>query len=120
MSVALHVTTIIFAIVVFAVVFEMTRRRSLEERYAILWLGTAVALLVLAAWPQLLSHICKLTGISTPSNGLFAITLAFLLLLLIHVSAVASRLSDETRRLAQRLALMEQELRRQDARDIER
>jgi hypothetical protein len=94
---------------VFAIVFEMVRRRYLRERYAILWLGAALVLLVLAAWRHLLTSISHAVGIATPSNAFFVIAFAFLLLLLLHFSSVVSRLSDETRTLAQRLALLEQQ-----------
>jgi hypothetical protein len=103
--------SIIFAAVLFALVFEMVRRRRLGERYAILWLASAFVLLVLAVWTRLLASISKAVGISTPSNAFFVIAFTFLLLLLLHFSAVASRLADETRVLAQRVALLEQRLR---------
>jgi hypothetical protein len=99
---------IAFAVIVFLLVFEMVRRRRLHERYAILWLGAALVLLVLAAWTNLLASVARLAGIATPSNAFFVIAFAFLLLLLLHFSAVVSRLADETRVLAQRLALLEQ------------
>lgn len=103
-----QVASIAFAVIVFVLVFEMVRRRYLRERYAILWLGAALALIVLAAWNGLLSTISSAVGIKTPSNTFFVIAFAFLLLLLLHFSAVVSRLADETRVLAQRLALLEQ------------
>jgi hypothetical protein len=103
-----QLASIAFALIVFLLVFEMVRRRYLRERYAILWLGAALALLVLAAWTQLLSAISTAVGISTPSNAFFVIAFAFLLLLLLHFSAVVSRLADESRVLAQRLSLLEQ------------
>jgi hypothetical protein len=106
--------SIVFAALVFLIVFEMVRRRYLRERYAILWLGAALALIVLAAWNQLLSTISTAVGIKTPSNAFFVIAFAFLLLLLLHFSAVVSRLADETRVLAQRLALLEQRNRESD------
>lgn len=111
-----QLASIAFAVVVFLLVFEMVRRRYLRERYAILWLGAALVLIVLAAWTQLLATISKAVGIATPSNAFFVIAFAFLLLLLLHFSAVVSRLSDETRILAQRLALLERE-RAQSAKD---
>ena len=49
-----------------------------------------------------------MVGIKTPSNAFFVIAFAFLLLLVLHFSSVVSRLSDETRVLAQRLALLQQ------------
>lgn len=103
-----QLASILFALAVFALVLEMVRRRYLQESYAILWLGAALALLVLAAWTQLLRAISKAVGISTPSNAFFVIAFAFLLLLVLHFSAVVSRLGAETRVLAQRLALLEQ------------
>ncbi|HEY3726548.1 MAG TPA: DUF2304 domain-containing protein [Solirubrobacteraceae bacterium] len=108
MHLGAQLASIAFAAVVFLVVLEMVRRRYLRERYAILWLGAALVLLVLAAWTQLLSTISSAVGIATPSNAFFVIAFAFLLLLLLHFSAVVSRLADETRVLAQRLALLEE------------
>jgi hypothetical protein len=117
MHVSAQVASIIFALAVLVVVFEMVRRRYLRERYAILWLGAALALLVLAAWRGLLEKISQAVGIATPSNAFFVIAFAFLLLLLLHFSSVVSRLADETRVLAQRLALVEQEQHRERPRE---
>ncbi len=103
-----QLASIAFAVIVFGLVFEMVRRRYLHERYAILWLGAALVLIVLAAWTQLLSSISRAVGIATPSNAFFVIAFAFLLLLVLHFSVVVSRLADETRVLAQRLSLLEQ------------
>jgi hypothetical protein len=108
MHVDAQIASIVFAGLVFGLVFEMVRRRLLHERYAILWLGAALALLVLAIWTGLLRAISDLAGIKTPSNAFFVIAFAFLLLLVLHFSSVVSKLSDQTRVLAQRLALLEQ------------
>jgi hypothetical protein len=115
MSLSAQLVSVLFALIVFLLVFEMVRRRYLRERYAILWLGAALALLVLAAWRQLLETISTAVGIATPSNAFFVIAFAFLLLLLLHFSAVVSRLADETRVLAQRLALLEERHRLADS-----
>jgi hypothetical protein len=117
MSLSAQLVSVLFAAFVFLLVFEMVRRRYLRERYAILWLGAALALLVLAAWRQLLETISTAVGIATPSNAFFVIAFAFLLLLLLHFSAVVSRLADETRVLAQRLALLEERHRPADSGD---
>jgi hypothetical protein len=111
MQVRVQIVSILFAAFVLGVVLELVRRRYLRERYALLWLGAALVLLVLAIWKNLLTHISTAVGIKTPSNAFFVIAFAFLLLLLLHFCAVVSRLSDETRVLAQRLALLEQQQR---------
>ena len=107
-----QIVSILFAAILFFVVFELVRRRYLRERYALVWMGAALVLLLLAAWTGLLARLSRLVGIHTPSNAFFVIAFAFTMLLLLHFSAVVSRLSDQTRLLAQRLAMLEEEQRR--------
>lgn len=95
-------------------VLEMVRRRRLQERYALVWLGSAVVLLGLAAWRGALGEVSNLLGIAYPPNALFFVAFAFILLLLLHFSAVVSRLADQSKVLAQRLALLEERIRRQE------
>jgi hypothetical protein len=113
-------TQIIATIIIaglFLVVFELVRRRRLLERYALLWLGATVVLLVLAVWTGLLERLTRLVGIATPSNALFLAAFAFVLVLLLHFSLAISRLSDETKILAQQLARLDQEARERDRAD---
>jgi hypothetical protein len=105
------------------VVLELVRRRRFLERYAIVWLAAAFVLLALAIWKGLLSDLARAIGIAYPPNALFLVAFGFVLLLLLHFSLAVSRLSDQTKVLAQRLALLEK--RQRDAeeragRDAER
>jgi hypothetical protein len=96
----------------FFVVLEMVRRRRLMERYALLWLLASVVLLGLGLWRNGLVHISRAVGIIYPPNALFFVAFGFVLLLLLHFSSAVSRLSDQTKVLAQRLALLEERLSR--------
>lgn len=93
------------------VVLELVRRRRFLERYAILWLLSALVLLGLAIWRGLLSELASAIGIVYPPNALFVIAFGFVLVLLLHFSLAVSRLSDQTKVLAQRLALLEERMR---------
>lgn len=98
------------AILICAVIFELVRRKHLMERYAILWLLLGVTILVLAAWKGLLTSLSHAAGIYYPPAALFAVAFLFVLALLLHFSIVLSRLSDQNRILAQRVALLQQRL----------
>jgi hypothetical protein len=104
------------------VVLELVRRRRLQERYALLWLVSAVVLLILASWRGALSAVASLIGIAYPPNALFFLGFASILIVLLHFSIVISRLSDQTKVLAQRIAMLDQRLRLQEehAEDVER
>ena len=93
------------------IIFELLRRRRLIERYALIWLGSGVVLLVLAVWTGLLEIVSKALGIAYPPNALFAFAFGFVLLLLMHFSIAISRLSGETKVLAQDVARLDRELR---------
>jgi hypothetical protein len=97
-------------------VLELVRQRRLLERYAVLWLFSALVLLGLAVWSGLLEEIAHAIGVIYPPNALFLIAFGFVLVLLLHFSIAVSRLSDQTKVLAQRLAMIEQRQRSSEER----
>ncbi len=108
----IQLVAVLAALVLLLAVFEMVRRRRLMERYALLWMFSASVLTVLAAWRGGMKLISHALGIIYPPNALFFVALGFILFLLLHFSAAVSRLSDQTKVLAQRSALLEERLRR--------
>ena len=104
----LQIVSILSAAVLLLVLLELVRRRRLLERYALLWLLSALVVLALSIWRGLLEDIAGLLGVAYPPNALFLIAFGFVLALLLHFSLAVSRLSDQSKVLAQRLALLEQ------------
>ena len=76
------------------------------ERYALLWLAAALILLVLAVWKGLLTTLSNRVGIHYPPSTLFAVGFGFAIVLLLSLSVVISRLSEQNKRLAQHVALL--------------
>ena len=108
----ISIAAIVASVLLLLVVFELIRSRRLRERYALLWLLTGIVLLALAAWRDGLNTIAGWFGVTGyPPAVLFAVATLFVLLVLLHYSTVISRLSDQNVILAQRLALLEAELR---------
>jgi hypothetical protein len=102
----------IASLVLVLVVFELMRSRRLRERYALLWLVTGFVLVALSAWRGGLNTIAGWLGVrGYPPAVLFAVGLLFVIVVLLHYSTVISRLSDQNVILAQRLALLELQLR---------
>jgi hypothetical protein len=110
----IQIVAIFAAALLLLVVLELVRQRRLLERYALGWMFAAVVLLVLALWNQALTKISDAVGIATPSNALFFVAVGAIILLLLHFSVAVSRLQDQTKILAQRVALMEEQTRQAD------
>jgi len=68
---------------------------------------------VLALWESLLKLISQALGIAVPSNALFLLALLFLFGMALHFSLLVSRLTDQAKMLAQKLALLEHDLRQE-------
>lgn len=104
----IQIVAILVTAGLFGVVFELVRRRRLMERYALLWLFSSVVLLVLAVWRDLLEQAAAAIGIFYAPSALFVIAFGFILLMLLHFSLVISRLADQNKVLAQRIALLQE------------
>ena len=107
----IRIAAVVVTALLVGVVLELVRRRRLVERYALLWMLVSVALLVLAIWNQLLASAADLLHIAVPANFLFIAAFGVAFVLLLHFSIATSRLSEETRILAQEVARLDEELR---------
>ena len=108
MDVRIQIVGIIGAAALLLTILELVRRRRLLERYALLWLLAGVTLLGLAIWRGALEELAELVGIASPPNALFFVAFGFVLVLLLHFSVAVSRLTDQSKFLAQRVALLEE------------
>jgi hypothetical protein len=108
----LQLAAIATTAILLVVVFELVRQRRLMEKDSLLWLLAAVVLLLLAVFTGLLTWFSELVGIATPSNALFAVAIGFATLMLLHFSVTVSRITDQNKVLAQKLAATEERLRR--------
>jgi hypothetical protein len=110
----IQLITIVVAAALLIGVLELVRRRRLLERYALVWLFSSIVLLALAVWRGALDRIAEQIGVAYPPNALFIVAFGFVLWMLLHFSVAVSRLSDQSKVLAQRLALLEERMRRQE------
>ena len=107
MELRIQLVAIVASTSLLLLVLEFVRRKRFLERYALLWLFSAIVLLALSIWKDLLQELAKAVGIEYPPNALFLIAFGFVLILLLHFSLAVSRLSDQSKVLAQRIAILE-------------
>jgi hypothetical protein len=100
----------IASLILLVAVLELVRRRRLREKYALLWILTAIVLLVLSVWRGAVTSIATTLGVSYGPTVLFAVGALFVLVVLLHYSTVISALTDRTVVLAQKVASLEQRI----------
>ncbi len=100
------------SIILLLAVLELVRRRRLREKYALLWILTAIVLLILSLWRGLVDPVAIALGISYGPLITIAVGALFVLVVLLHYSTVISALTDRSAVLAQQVAMLEERLRR--------
>ena len=116
METRVQIVAILVSTMLLVGLFELVRQRRLLERYALLWMGSALGLLVLSIWTGLLESLANAVGIYYAPSALFVFAFGFILILLLHFSVAVSRLADQNKVLAQQLALLEERQRQAELR----
>lgn len=89
-----------------AAVAELLRRKRLREKFAVLWLVIGLATIVLAGFPQLLEFASSSVGVKVPANLLFTMAIILLMGVCLHLSLTLTKVEDQTRVLAEEVALL--------------
>ncbi len=94
-----------------ALVIDLVRRRKLNEWYSLLWLATGAVVTTFALFRGLQFRLADWIGLYYPPVLILAVVLALLIGITLYLSVVLTRFEARNRRLTQRLALLELEVR---------
>ena len=100
------IVTVVIAILAFAMVFELLRRRRLRQKYAFLWVLVAGLTVVLSVFHGLLQQASTMLGIAVPSNLLFLASLLILFGVSLQLSIEVGVLEEQSRRLAEEVGAL--------------
>lgn len=100
------VAAFIFALIVVCIILDLVRRKVFKEKYAALWLVIGLGAMVLAGWPGLLGAVSSFLCVQVASNLLFGLCILLLLGVCLHLSWEMSVIEEETRTLAEEVAIL--------------
>ncbi|HUX69779.1 MAG TPA: DUF2304 domain-containing protein [Cellulomonadaceae bacterium] len=106
-----YVTAVVVAIALAAALLYLLRTRRIREKYAAVWIVLAIAVIALGVFPELAFWVSALVGVQTPANLVFALAIVVLLAVSVQLSTEVSGLEEETRTLAEEIALLRLEVR---------
>jgi ABC-type branched-subunit amino acid transport system permease subunit len=90
---------------------ELIRKRRLREEYSVLWILTAVGVLVSGIYPTVLEWVAMRITLH-PAVLMTFLCVLFLMAILLHYSVVISKHSEREKGLAQEAALLKDEIAR--------
>ncbi len=102
----IRIIAIVSSFILVVYVFELVRRRHLNEEYSTGWLIAGVCIFVLSFWQGLLDFVTRMVGAVLFTSTLFFFGLFFIILICLHFSIRISALTRQVNRLTQRQALL--------------
>lgn len=105
MNSRIQIIVAIVIVLALCVIINMIRRKALELRYALTWLGVGAVVLILDLFPGIMSKLSGLMGIALPSNMLFFLGFCFSLAIIFGLTIAVSKMSTRINDLTQEMAL---------------
>ena len=107
MSPVLRVVLILGSLLALWIVVKRVRKSKIRVADSVYWVLCAVLMLLFAIFPQIAFFFSGLLGFLSPSNFVFCMIIALMLIKLFNLSCDVSRLTDKAEQLAQELARIE-------------
>ena len=108
MSASLRIVLIVCSIVMLIYVATKIRRAQMRIGDGIVWLGMSIVFIIISVFPELVYWICSRLGMMSPSNLVYLVVIAFLLMQIFYNSVKISNLSGRIDALAQEVALRDE------------
>ena len=110
MSLAVQIIAISMSVLFNIFVLQMLRKGMLDFKYTLMWIFSGVLMLAASIFPQAVSSLTELLGISEPINLLFFFGIVFLLIMLLQMTIIVSKYKNRIYALTQQLALLQKKV----------
>jgi hypothetical protein len=105
-----QITSAAIGILLAGAILYLVRRDHMHGTYALWWLAIAGAILLLGVFPPVIDWLGRVSGISYPPVLPIIVGIGMILIRMLRMDIDRSRQERQLRRLAQKLAILEQEL----------
>ena len=111
----LQITLCVGVVCYFIFILHFLKKKMLELKYTLIWLFAGLIMGIMVFFPQLFISFIHLLGIEGNMNGLFILTIAFCIMVLMTLTAIVSRTAIKIRTLVQEIAMLEKRIRELEA-----
>ncbi len=110
-----QLTAAVLGVLLAGTILFLVRRDHLHGPYALWWLGVAIATLILGVFPAVVPWLGLITGISYAPVVPIIVGISMILLRMLQLDIERSRQERQLRRLVQKIAILETEMKTQRA-----
>lgn len=114
MNTSLQIKMIIFSVLFFLFITYTVRKKHLGVKQSLKWYLAAVVFIVISIFPQVLFTVSRWVGIAEPTNAVFLLIIAFMLLIMFINNLTISKTQEDVVRLVQEISILKAELKEKD------
>ena len=103
----LRITMAVTVIVTLVLIFELLRRKALREKYAFVWIMTALLIVIGSIFPNAVFRLSSVLGFETFSNFVLVFSGLIILFITMQLSLELGKIEDQNQRLAEEVALLQ-------------
>lgn len=104
----IYMLSVALSIVFIVIIFELVRRQKLKEQYSLLWIAFGLTLFLVSINVTMVERIANWLGVKYAPAILFLFGLLFCFAIMLHLTMVITKLSNQVLRLAQELTIMKE------------
>lgn len=106
MTVNLIFISVLFSVLIIFLILYFIRKDKIKVKYSIIWLLLFVLLLICLLIPGFLNFLTHTLGFQTPSNMIFSMLIAVLVIINISLTGIVSSQDKKIRLLIQEVSLL--------------
>jgi len=110
MSTFTKVFIILIIILFLLYIGRMLKKGKIEFKYAFLWIGTSLIVLLITVFPSILAFFSSLIGIELPVNLIFFLGIILNLVITFAITASYSKLKEMVYKNTQYISLLENKI----------
>ena len=111
MPLRLQIVMLIVEVLYFVLIFTLLKKKTLMLSYTLTWLFAGVIMTVFTIFPDLMQGIFVLLHVESPMNGLLSLCVFCLLIIMVFLTTIVSKQTNQIRKLSQDNALLEKRIR---------
>ena len=97
--------SILFSLFIFFFIFWLVKHKKVKEEYSLLWFATALVFLYMSLDRHAVDRLGDLFGIAYKPTIILLMISGFITLVLVHITVVITRISEQSKVLVQELGL---------------
>ena len=94
----LKITMAVTVLVTLALIFELLRRKALREKYAFVWIVTALLIVIGSIFPEVFFQLSSALGFETFANFVLVFSGLIILFITMHLRLELGKFEDQNQR----------------------